>query len=118
MEKKYLLKDNHDTNQSTTIVPCDWSKYFLCDGGPWCGRRRVARASLVQSSPIMDVDIFEEEVEDFIGEGGGNLKRTLHFWEKKILTKKHLKTKKVSKEERLNIPCSLTLHRTGAERHF
>ena len=62
----------------------------------------------------MDVDIFEEEVEDFIGEGGGNLKRTLHFWEKKILTKKHLKTK----EERLNIPYSLTLHRTGAERHF
>ena len=66
--------------------------------------------------------IFEEEVEplleDFIGEGGGNLKRTLHFWEAKILTKKHLKTKKVSKEERANIPCSLTLHRTGAERHF
>ena len=57
----------------------------------------------------MDVDIFEEEVEDFIGEGGGNLKRTLHFWEKKILTKKHLKTKKVSKEERLNIPCSVFL---------
>ena len=46
----------------------------------------------------MDVDIFEEEVEDFIGEGGGNLKRTLHFWEAKILTKKHLKTKKVSKD--------------------
>ena len=66
----------------------------------------------------MDVDIFEEEVEDFIGEGGGNLKRTLHFREKKILTKKRLKTKKVSKEERANIPCSLTLHRTGAERHF
>ena len=59
---------------------------------------------MVQSSPIMDVDIFEEEVEDFIGEGGGNLKRTLHFWEKKILTKKHSKTKKVLKEERLNIP--------------
>ena len=66
----------------------------------------------------MDVDIFEEEVEDFIGEGGGNLKRTLHFREKKILTKKRLKTKKVSKEERANIPCSLTLHRTGAERYF
>ena len=69
----------------------------------------------------MDVDIFEEEVEDFIGEGGGNLKRTLHFREKKILTKKHFtktKTKKVSKEERLNIPCSLILHRTGAERHL
>ena len=66
----------------------------------------------------MDVDIFEEEVEDFIGESGGNLKRMLHFWEKKILTKKHLKTKKVSKEERLNIPRSLTFHRTGAERHF
>ena len=61
---------------------------------------------------------FEEEVEDFIGEGGGNLKRTLHFWEAKILTKKHLKTKKVSKQERLNIPCSLILHCTGAERHF
>ena len=45
---------------------------------------------MVQSSPIMDVDIFEEEVEDFIGEGGGNLKRTLHFWEAKILTKKIL----------------------------
>ena len=67
----------------------------------------------------MDVDIFEEEVEDFNGEDGDNLKRTPHFWvKKKILTKKHLKTKKVSKEERLNIPCSLTLHRTGAERHF
>ena len=66
----------------------------------------------------MDVDIFEEEVEDFIGEGGGNLKRTLHFREKKILTKKHLKTKKVSKEEGLNFSRSLTFHRTGAERHF
>ena len=66
----------------------------------------------------MDVDIFEEEVEDFIGEGGGNLKRTLHLREKKILTKKHLKTKKVSNEERANIPCSRTLHQAGAERHF
>ena len=47
-----------------------------------CGRGRGANASLFQSSPIRDVDIFdEEEVEDFIGEGEGILGRALHFWE-------------------------------------
>ena len=63
---------------------------------------------MVQSSPNMDVDIFVEEVEDFIGEGGSILGRPLHFWEKKILAKKHLKAQKISKEERAKIPCSPT----------
>ena len=117
LEKKYLLKHNHKISQRLLFLETGPNVFFVTVSG--CGHGGGANASLFQSSPIRDVDIFyEEEVEDFIGEGEGILGRALHFWEKKILTKKHLKTKKVSKEDRLNIPCSLTLHRTGAERHF
>ena len=98
LEKKYFLKHNHKISQRLLFLETGPNVFFVTVSG--CGRGRGANASLFQSSPIRDVDIFyEEEVEDFIGEGEGILGRPLHFWEQKIL-KKHLKTKKISKEER------------------
>ena len=77
LEKKYLLKHNHKISQRLLFLETGPNVFFMMVIG--CGRGRGASASLVQSSPNMGVDIFEEE--DFIGEGGGILKRLLQFWE-------------------------------------
>ena len=87
LEKKYLLKHNHKISQRLLFLETGPNVFFVTVSG--CGHGGGANASLFQSSPIMDVDIFYEEEE------------------KKIL-KKHLKTNKISKEERANIACSLT----------
>ena len=80
LEKKYLLKHNHKISQRLLFLETGPNVFFVTVSG--CGHGGGANASLFQSSPIMDVDIFyEEELEDFIGEGEGILGRALHFWE-------------------------------------